>query len=729
MAPRNAGYLPLRDYALLGDCHGAALVGRDGAVDWFCSGRFDAQPACWALLDAKQGATFRIAPIVGSYESERAYVDSTNILRTTFTTPTGRVSVTDFLPVRSTAGATEPFVDLEAPGWLVRMVEALDGQCDLELTYDPGTCAFDPDAGDPPEMRLFQQSTPSAERASSVITLTAGERRAFILAPAEANVNRPVEQAEALLHETADFWRCWSGDSQYNGPYRAAVQRSALALKALTYAPTGAIVAAPTTSLPEDLGGERNWDYRYSWLRDSAFVLQALGGLGYHAEAGQYCQFLGSCCVQTLPDLRILYSIEEESPIEERCLDHLDGYAGSKPVRVGNAAAGQAQLDIYGEVADWALAYRALGGPLDETLRTMLEGIADHVAQVWNEPDQAIWEMRGKPRHYVHGKAMAWVAMDRAIRLLGERETWCQARREILEALQSHADDGEGGGFRQTFVDGGMDAALLLLPMLDLSLSDEALDRTVRGVERALRRGDYVSRYDLEDTDDGLAGGEGAFLICSFWLVDALLCTGRADEARSLFERLLDQANDVGLYAEEIDPDSHGFLGNFPQAFTHLALINSAINLELYASGGDGALRGTHADRIARAAPQRDRRAPPGPNSDTARPLRTIRSLGSRSKTEERKVSSDRPQGVPLAAMMSGEVCSPEVEECARCGSRFPTPGVEHQGRHYCCDRCAMGPSPRMKARMMVRMAPILIGLVGAGAFVGWLAKRDNRNK
>ena len=626
MPTRNAGYLPLRDYALLGDCHGAALVGRDGAVDWFCPGRFDAQPACWALLDAKQGATFRISPTAGSYESERAYVDSTNILRTTFTTPTGRVSVTDFLPVRSAAGATEPFVDLEAPGWLVRMVEALDGQCDLELTYDPGTCAFDPDAGAPPEMRLFQQSTPSAKRASSVITLTAGERRAFILAPAGANVDRPVEQAEALLHETADFWRCWSGASRYNGPYRAAVQRSALALKALTYAPTGAIVAAPTTSLPEDLGGERNWDYRYSWLRDSAFVLQALGGLGYHAEAGQYCQFLGSCCVQTLPDLRILYSI-------------------------------------------------------DETLRTMLEGIADHVAQVWNEPDQGIWEMRGKPRHYVHGKAMAWVAMDRVIRLLGERETWCQARREILEALQSHADDGEGGGFRQTFADGGMDAALLLLPMLDLSLSDKALDRTVRGVERALRRGDYVSRYDLEDTDDGLAGGEGAFLICSFWLVDALLCTGRADEARSLFERLLDQANDVGLYAEEIDPDSHGFLGNFPQAFTHLALINSAINLELYASGGDGALRGTHADRIARAAPQRDRRAPPGPNSDTARPLRTTRSLGSRSETEERKVSSDRPQGVPLAAMMSGEVCSPDVEECACCGSRFPTPGVEHQGR------------------------------------------------
>lgn len=713
MATRNAGYLPLRDYALLGDCHGAALVGRDGAVDWFCPGRFDAQPACWALLDAKQGATFRIAPTAGSYESERAYVDSTNTLRTTFTTPNGRVSVTDFLPVRSAADATEPFVDLEAPGWLVRMVEALDGQCDLELTYDPGACAFDPEASARPDMRLFQQSAPSAERERSVITLTAGERRAFILAPAEANVDRPVEQAEALLQETADFWRGWSGASRYNGPYRAAVERSALALKALAYAPTGAIVAAPTTSLPEDLGGERNWDYRYSWLRDSAFVLQALGGLGYHAEAGRYCQFLGSCCVQTLPDLRILYGIEEESPIRERCLDHLDGYAGSKPVRVGNAAAGQAQLDIYGEVADWALAYRALGGPLDETLRTMLEGIADHVARVWNEPDQGIWEMRGEPRHYVHGKAMAWVAMDRAIRLLGKHEIWCQARREILEALRSHAEDGEGGGFGQTFADGGMDAALLLLPMLDLPLSNEALDRTVRGVERALRRGDYVLRYDLEDTDDGLAGGEGAFLICSFWLVDALLCTGRADEARSLFERLLDQANDVGLYAEEVDPDSHAFLGNFPQAFTHLALINSAINLDLYETGGGDALLGTHADRIARAAPERDRSAQPDP--------------GSRPETGERKVSSNGRQGVPLNATMSGEIRSHEVKECARCGSWFPAPGVEHPGHHYCCDRCAMGPSSRMKARMMVRMAPMLVGLVGVGAFAGWLAARGSR--
>lgn len=615
MAARENGYLPLRDYALLGDCHGAALVGRDGAVDWFCPGRFDAQPACWALLDAAKGARFTIAPS-GPFESERAYLDGTNILCTTFTIPNGRVTLTDFLPVRSATGTDQPFVDLEAPGWLVRMVEAHDGPCDLELNFDPGACAFDSEAGDPPDMRLFWQDAAGTEWESSILSLAAGEQRAFILAPATADVEVPNAQAEALLRETMEFWRTWSAASHYNGRYHAAVARSALALKALTYAPTGAIVAAPTTSLPEDLGGERNWDYRYSWLRDSAFVLQALGGLGYETAAGRYCEFIGSCCVQTLPDLRILYGIAENSLTKERCLTHLSGYAGSKPVRVGNAATGQPQLDIYGEIADWALAYCALGGPIDSTLRDLLEGIADHVARVWKEPDQGIWEIRGEPRQFVHGKAMAWVALDRAIRLLGERPEWCRERDKLSDTLNAHAHDGDRGGFLQTISDGGMDAALLLLPMLDLPLSEKDLDDTVRGVERALRDGDYVMRYSLEHTDDGLKGEEGAFLICSFWLVDALLCTGRSDEARDLFERLLGQANDVGLYAEEIDPATHAFLGNFPQAFTHLALINSAINLDLHERRGVNALKGTHADRIERSislsihAPPRVRSAP-----------------------------------------------------------------------------------------------------------------------
>ncbi|MFD2738881.1 glycoside hydrolase family 15 protein [Sulfitobacter aestuarii] len=597
MSMRKDGYLPIRDYALLGDCHGAALVGRDGAVDWFCPRRFDAQPACWALLDAAKGAVFRIAPSE-PFESERRYLDGTNILSTTFTTDKARITITDFLPVRSAPNAPEPSVDLEAPGWLVRIVEAHDGPCDLDLLFDPGETAFDPEAGAAPDMRLFQKDAPEAARLKSTISLTDGERRAFVLAPAGPEARRSAEQAETLLEETTEYWRGWSDASCYRGPYGRAVSRSALALKALTYAPTGAIVAAPTTSLPEDLGGERNWDYRYSWLRDSSFILQALGGLGYDAEAGRFCEFLGSSCVR---GPKILYGIAQESITEERELDHLDGYAGSRPVRVGNAAIGQAQLDIYGEVADWALAYRALGGPIDEALTGLLENIADHVAEVWDDPDQGIWEMRGAPRHYVHGKAMAWVALDRAIQLLGERESWCRAREDVLQTLRAHGDDGQQGGFRQTLSDGGMDAALLLLPMIDLPVPDDVLDRTVCGVERGLREGDYVMRYRLEDTDDGLQGQEGAFLICSFWLVDALLCMERAEEARALFERLLGHANDVGLYAEEINPDDRSFLGNFPQAFTHLAVINSAINLDLHARHGPQALRGTHADRIERA--------------------------------------------------------------------------------------------------------------------------------
>ncbi|WP_420812620.1 glycoside hydrolase family 15 protein [Nitrosococcus wardiae] len=407
-----------------------------------------------------------------------------------------------------------------------------------------------------------------------------------------------------MLAVTCAFWQEWCGRCRYRGPYAERVQRSALLLKLLTFAPTGAIIAAPTTSLPEALGGTRNWDYRFSWLRDSTFILHALVALGYSGEARRFCEFLCQCCVRsTLPNLQVLYGIGGETKLTERELIHLNGYRGSQPVRIGNAAYRQRQADIYGELANWALLYHALGQPIDSTLEEIIRGAADYTATHWMDPDQGIWEMRSELRHHVHSKIMSWVALDRAIRLLGPNPHWERARNAVLTTILERGIDPEGTHLIQAFDYRDMDAAFLLVPLLDVPIDRAILVRTVAAIERRLRVGDYVHRYLAPD---GLPGTEGAFLICSFWLVDALLALGRAEEARALFERLLAKANDVGLYAEEIDPADEAFLGNFPQGFTHLALINSAIHLQLYAQGGEAALGGTHADRVRRAIGDKD---------------------------------------------------------------------------------------------------------------------------
>jgi GH15 family glucan-1,4-alpha-glucosidase len=613
--PQERGYLPIRAYALIGDCYGAALVGSDGSVDWCCLGRFDSEPVLWRLLDAGKGASFEIRPIQGS-AAERAYLPDTNIMRTVFSAPEGRLTVTDFMPVgRAPDTGAQDYVTLNAPGWLIRIVEGLEGRSAVHVRYSRASVPFD---GTVPmdargsskaeEPFLYTSGGPSAgsPEYDEVVDIAAGERRVFVLAPAPAAEYDPPRHGERLLAITHAFWQEWCGRCRYRGPYGEAVRRSALVLKALSFAPSGAIVAAPTTSLPEEPGGVRNWDYRCSWLRDSAFVLQALAALGYSGEARRYCEYLRLCCVQTLPDLQVLYGIRGETELAERTLDHLDGYDGSRPVRVGNGAYRQKQLDIYGELADWALIYTSLGEPIDATLEAMIRSLADYVAAHWHEPDQGIWEMRGEPRHHVHGKAMAWVALDRALRLLGANSRWETARAEVLDAITAHGIHPQAGHFVQAFDERDVDAALLLLPLLNLPVDSDILARTVAAVDERLRTGDYVHRYL---TPDGLPGGEGAFLICSFWLVDALLVLGRAEEARALFERLLAKANDVGLYAEEIDPASGMFLGNHPQGFTHLALINSAVHLQLYEKGGAAALAGTHADRARRATPSEPGRA------------------------------------------------------------------------------------------------------------------------
>lgn len=597
-------YPPIRDYALIGDCHGSALVSKDGSIDWCCLKRFDAAPIFCRILDSDKGGFFSIAPVASS-RVNRAYLAGTNIVRTEFDTGAGSVSLQDFMPVgRRPGNRAHDYVRLHAPGWVVRSVEGLSGSVEMRLRFRPShdyarksvrLTASGPRVTSSSGPVLYH-SLPAVEvtddLAEAVFRVRAGETLWFVCA-AEPTASDPLQRAEKLLATTRSFWEEWIAYCRYEGPHRDMVRRSALALKLLTYAPTGAIVAAPTTSLPEEIGGARNWDYRYCWLRDSALALYALAALGYSGEAECFSYFLSLACGKTAPDTQIMYGIEAEAELREAELPHLSGYRDSRPVRIGNGAYDQRQMDVFGEVLDWADLYVAIGGKLDKQSREMLTGLADFVTAHWREPDQGLWEMRGAPRHHVHGKIMSWVALDRAIKLFGQRADWAEARGELAVEIRSRGLS-PSGALAQSFDSGEVDAAALMTPMLGFPLALETLEPTVGAVEETLRSGDFVHRYR---TEDGLGGEEGAFFICSFWLVDALLLLDRAAEAEELFDRLLRCANDVGLYSEEIDTSSRAFLGNFPQAFTHLALIASASHLNLYNRSGRDALSGTYADR------------------------------------------------------------------------------------------------------------------------------------
>lgn len=601
-------YRPIGDYALIGDCHGSALVSSTGSVDWCCLRRFDSDPVFFRLLDAECGGTWDVLAD-GPAEVSRAYLPGTTVLRTTFRTPSGVATVTDFMPVgRSRDASVHDYTSLNAPCWLVRRFEGIEGQVGLTTHCRPRGTAFSkaPLAlvrGDEGAFRCDGLSLwcdgaadIDGEGVTVRMDLRPGVVQTAVLTQGEP-LTDPRRHCGDLLDTTLAFWREWIEYSRYRGPYQDAVMRSALTLKLLTYAPTGAIVAAPTTSLPEEIGGERNWDYRYCWLRDASLTLYALGVLGYSGEARRFADFLVRRCFREGSAVHIMYSIDGEPYLPERRLDHLDGYAGSRPVRVGNGAYNQMQLDVHGEVLDWALLRVALGYRLLKDETGYLRASADHVGRVWRKPEQGLWETRGGGRDFVHGKAMAWAALDRAIRLFGTEPTWEAARTDILGAIRKDGVAGQPPYLVQAFGSGEADAALLQVPMLGMPLDDALLAETVRHVERELGDGDLVYRYKGED---GVSGGEGAFFITSFWLVDALLAVGRGEEARRLFERLLTRANDVGLYAEEADVRTGVFLGNFPQAFTHLALISSATLLHLHEMGGAEALRGTHADRARR---------------------------------------------------------------------------------------------------------------------------------
>lgn len=606
-------YRPIRDYAVIGDCHGSALVSGSGSIDWCCLGRFDADPVFCRLLDADQGGFFAIAPAADKFQTERAYLGNTNILKTYFKTADGEATITDFMPVgRRPEAGVHDYVSLNAPFWVVRLVEGLRGEVPLDICYSPSVDF----ARQPAHLRSDKESITTqggtvlysnhalqndGSRAHGELRIGTGERRFFVVSATTLESSPSLEQLERLLKITRCFWEEWIGYCRYDGLYKASVIRSALVLKLMTYAPSGALVAALTTSLPEEIGGTRNFDYRYCWLRDACLTLYALSALGYGGEARQFSRFLtSSCqsCSKIRGDIQIMYGVGSETELTEHDLDHLEGYLGSRPVRIGNGAYCQRQIDIYGEILDWALLFQTVGGRLDRRARDLLEGLVGFVKTHWREPDQGLWEMRGPPRHHLHGKLMCWVTLDRALSLLGHQQDWAELRDQIEEDIRTQGINQPSNYFSQAYNLSGTDAAVLQLPMLGFPVEAELFENTINAIEVELRRGDFVMRYQ---TEDGFAGEEGAFLICSFWLVDALLCLNRYEAARALFERLLKYANDVGLYSEEIDPADGKFLGNFPQAFTHLALINSAINLQLFERDGPQALQGSYADRSGRS--------------------------------------------------------------------------------------------------------------------------------
>jgi alpha,alpha-trehalase len=606
--PESAGddsgaYPPIADYALLSDCHSAALVSRDGSIDWCCFHRFDARPVFSRLLDWASGGHFRIAP-TGPYTMTRRYLPVTNVLETRFVTASGVVTVVDCLAIRRGAAAGDA-AQTRSHHQLLRLVRCEAGQVQIAVEFAP---RFDYGLTTPrlelhgddvgvvyggADALVLQSSIPLTQTdvcgCGATATLRAGDQAFLALThqlPHQVQVHRlSRDEVAARIDRTVGFWRDWLARCTYHGPYREQVLRSALVLKGLTNAPTGAIAAAPTTSLPEQLGGVRNWDYRYSWLRDAAMNLYALFTLGYTDEAHAFMGWLERTTAGRAEDLQLMYGIGGERLLPEVELPGLDGYRGSRPVRVGNAAADQFQLDVYGYLLDTAWLYHRHGGPITPTFWRLLAGAVEVVARRWRQPDDGIWEVRGGPRHFVASKVMAWVAVDRAIRLaraLGlpaDLDRWAALRHTIRRQVEQAGVDPASGAFTQAFGSRALDAANLLLPLVRfLPPDDPRIRATVERTARELAPHGLVHRY--LGADDGLPGGEASFVICSFWLVDNLALAGHAEQARLLFDRLLGYSNDLGLLAEEVDPASGELLGNFPQAFSHVGLISAAINLQ-----------------------------------------------------------------------------------------------------------------------------------------------------
>jgi GH15 family glucan-1,4-alpha-glucosidase len=622
----------IAEYALLGDCHSSALVARDGSIDWATFPAFDS-PAVFARILDERGGHFRVSP-AEAFESERAYLPDTNVLVTTFKTEAGVVEVTDCMPL--VAGNAHEPSSVRSHHSILRRVRCTRGSAavDIEVAprfeygaYAPRFRAPIPTLGEivgGADALLVASTLPVDARDDHLgarWSLTAGEEAwievEWYPACELPLLRAPVEPETFARHleSTIEFWREWMRGCWYEGEHEALVRRSALVLKALTYAPSGAVVAAPTTSLPEAIGGARNWDYRYTWIRDATLTLTALYTLGFRGEADAFKTWLERTGAGRPEDLQIMYGIDGRRSLPERELPHLAGHRGSRPVRVGNGAVKQSQLDAYGQILEAAYLYGKLGGSLDDDNWRFLEGLADIVADTWREPDHGIWEMRDKPRHFTHSKLHCWLALDRAIKLgeaLGRRErvdAWTEARDQVAAYLEREA--APDGWFVQAPERPEADASVLMIPAVGfLPASDPRVLQTLDAVRRDLGRNGLLHRYV---GDDGLEGGEGAFLLCSFWLIDALVYAGRVDEAEAIFERVAALQNDVGLFAEEADDSTGEALGNFPQAFTHMALVTSAAHLSLARRGEIDSGRAQDfaevlLDRLAAAHPEIRRR-------------------------------------------------------------------------------------------------------------------------
>ena len=585
--------LPIEDYALISNCHGAALVGSNGSIDWMCLPRFDSPASFAALLGGPEHGRWLIAPVAPVVRTTRRYREGTLILETDLETADGAVRITDCM------GLAEGRSDV------LRIVEGLRGtvrmHLELVIRFDYGhevpwvhrieTGLLATAGPDTLELHTRIETRGEQMRTVGEFEVASGERVPFVLShrPSHEAGGGPID-AEASLQSVEQRWHGWADRCTYDGRWRPQVLRSLLTLRALIYMPTGGIVAAPTTSLPEFIGGVRNWDYRFCWLRDASFTLNSLLLAGFADEGVAWCDWLLRAVAGSPADLQILYSIDGTRRVEERELEWLPGYFDSAPVRIGNAAALQFQLDVYGEVMDTFYLARAAGmTPQPHAWRIQL-ALMEFLAQHWRDPDEGIWEVRGPRRHFVHSKVMAWVAFDRGVKsierfgLEGPLEEWKHIRDEIHAQVCERGFDAKRNRFVQHYDTDALDASVLLLPLVGFLPGDDARIRsTVEAIERELMADGLVLRYATETGVDQLPPGEGAFLPCSFWLVDCLVSTGRPADAEALFERLLGLANDLGLLAEEVELGTHRFLGNFPQALTHMALVNSARLLSMAA--------------------------------------------------------------------------------------------------------------------------------------------------